>query len=180
MRYLRLCKSREVLVEKFVVGTDIVCCCIEGLDGELTVWPVVEFDMDINSYQDLASKNNLWSWPDENDGSAASPAQPLLLSPIIKRCPATKIPQSICGRAQEQARRIFKEMRASGALNVEFRVDFSDSGNEDDAHLYFIEMSVVPALTDTSVHACCARAGGLEYPDLVESWLKTASLKSIE
>ena len=52
--------------------------------------------------------------------------------------------------------------------------------SKEDAHMYFIEMSVVPALTDMSVHACCARAGGMEYPDLVECWLKTASLKSLE
>lgn len=177
MHNLKLCKSREVLVEQFVVGTDIVCCCLERLDGEVTVWPVVEFDMDVNSYQDLASKNALWGWPDGDDSSSAIPPPPPM--PIIKRCPATKIPQSICCRAQEQASQIFKAMRASGALNVEFRVELSASGNEE-AHMYFIEMSVVPALTDTSVHACCARAGGMEYSDLVETWLKTASLKSIE
>jgi D-alanine-D-alanine ligase-like ATP-grasp enzyme len=168
-RSMKLCKSEEVLIEQFIVGTDIVCCCLEGIDGDVTVWPVVEFDMDVNCYQDLTSKNALWGWPDESDCSAAPP--PL---PIIKRCPATKISQSICARAQEQARCIFKEMRASGALNVEFRV------TEDNAHIYFIEMSVIPALTNTSVHACCAQAGGMDYPDLVECWLKGASLKSLE
>ena len=175
-RCLKLCKSREVLVEQFVVGTDIVCCCVE-IDGELTVWPVVEFDMDPCSFQDLASKNALWGWADDGDGSESSAPPP---PPVIKRCPATRVPPSICIRAQQHARRIFTDMRASGALNVEFRVALSDSGSEENAHMYFIEMSVVPALTDMSVHACCARAGGMEYPDLVECWLKTASLKSLE
>jgi len=35
-RCLRLCKSREVLVEQFVVGMDNVCCCLVR-DGELVV-----------------------------------------------------------------------------------------------------------------------------------------------
>lgn len=171
VRCLKLCKSPQVLVEQFIVGTDIVCCCLENVDGEVTIWPVMEFEMDTNRFQDLASKNTLWGWAGENEVSGTPKPPPLQ---VIKRCPATKVPSSICSKAQDQARAIFKEMRASGALNVEFRV------NETDGKMYFIEMSVVPALTSLSVHACCAKAGGLEYPDLVEIWLKTARLKSLE
>ena len=175
-RKLKLCKSPQVLIEQFIVGTDIVCACIEGTDGEVAVWPVVEFDMDPTRFQDLASKNSLWGWAGgDDDGSGAGPSLPLQ---IIKSCPATKVPQSICEQAQAQALAIFKEMRANGALNVEFRTGPEVDGCK--VPLYFIEMSVVPALTDKSVHACCALAGGLEYPDLVERWLQTARLKSLE
>jgi len=174
VRSLKMCKSPQVLLEKFVIGTDIVCCCLERADGSVTVWPVIEFDMDPARFQDLASKNTLWGWAGGNGEDNAPPLQ------VTKRCPATKISQSICEKAQKQARDIFKEMNASGALNVEFRVELSESGREEDASMYFIEMSVVPALTNLSVHAVCAKAGGMEYDDLVESWLKTARLKSIE
>lgn len=191
-RKLKLCKSPQVLIEQFIIGTDIVCACIEDANGEVTVWPVVEFDMDPTRFQDLASKNVLWGWAGgDDDGSGIPPPPPL---EIIKRCPPTKVPPSICERAQFQARSIFKDMRASGALNVEFRTGpparVGDEGvgvgvegeaeAEAEIPLYFIEMSVVPALTDKSVHACCAKVGGLEYPDLVERWLQTASLKSLE
>lgn len=128
-------------MEQFIVGTDIVCACIEGAGGEVTVWPVVEFDMDPTRFQDLASKNSLWGWAGgDDDGSGGQPPPPLK---IVKRCPATKVPLSICERAQAQALAIFKEMRANGALNVEFR---TGPAVGDEVPLYFIEMVTLTQL----------------------------------
>jgi len=152
-------KAPEALVEKFIVGVDIVVCLLE--DGEaadgITSWPVMEFETELE-WQDNASKNALWGW---EGGANAAPK-------VLKHCPPKFLDPEIQKRAVVMAKAIYGHLRARSALNVEFRVSGED--------IYFIEVSVIPALTSTSVHAACAKAGGVKYEDLVERMLKTASL----
>lgn len=145
----------EALVEKFVPGVDIVVCMLQEADG-LTVWPVMEFETELE-WQDNASKNALWGW----EGGGGKPL-------VVKNCPTKRLDKAVEAKAVAMAKAVYRHFRARSALNVEFRV----SGTE----IYFIEASVIPALTSTSVHATCAKAAGVSYPDLVRRMLSTASL----
>merc|ERR1712190_211671 len=108
-------------------------------------------------WQDNASKNALWGW----EGGGGKPL-------IVKNCPPKSLDKDVEARAIEMAKAVYRHFRARTALNVEFRVSGKD--------IYFIEASVIPALTPTSVHAACAKAAGVSYPDVVHRWLSTATL----
>ncbi|KAK3287086.1 hypothetical protein CYMTET_5389 [Cymbomonas tetramitiformis] len=146
----------EALVEQFIAGVDIVVCLIQT-DAEVIAWPVMEFETELE-WQDNASKNSLWGW---ERGSEGKPT-------VLKHCPPKNLSQAAETKAVAMAKAIYRHLRARGALNVEFRVSGED--------IYFIEVSVIPALTKTSVHATCAKAGDLSYSDLIEQMVKTASL----
>lgn len=145
----------EALIERFIAGVDIVVCLLQGSDG-LTVWPVMEFETELE-WQDNASKNALWGW----EGGGGKPL-------VLKNCPPKHLDREIEAKAVEMAKAVYRHFRARGALNVEFRVSGKD--------IYFIEASVIPALTSMSVHASCAKAAGFTYPELVLRILSTASL----
>lgn len=146
----------EALVEKFIPGVDIVVCLLQT-DAEVIAWPVMEFETELE-WQDNASKNSLWGW---EGGSEGKPK-------VLKHCPPKNLSKAMETKAIAMAKAIFGHLRAKTALNVEFRVSGED--------IYFIEVSVVPALTKTSVHATCAKAADVSYGELIEQMLKTASL----
>lgn len=153
----------ETVVEKFIPGVDIVVCMIEDGLGGVHAWPVMEFETELE-WQDNASKNALWGW--EGGGSDEQERRPA----VLKHCPPKHLDPAIRDKAIAMARAVFRHLRAKTALNVEFRV-CRDTGN-----IHFIEVSVVPGLTATSVHAACAQAGGVPYDALVEKMLATARL----
>jgi len=157
--YLKAIKqvtAPEALVEKFVVGVDIVVCLLQT-DDELTVWPVMEFETELE-WQDNASKNALWGW----EGGGGKPL-------VVKNCPPKHLNKDVEARAIKMAKAVYRHFRARTVLNVEFRVSGTD--------IYFIEASVIPALTPTSVHATCASAAGMSYHELVHKMLASASLE---
>lgn len=155
--------GKEAVVEKFVKGIDIVVCMLESetAAGGVEAWPVMEFETELE-WQDNASKNALWGW----EPTGSSPKQPV----VLKNCPPKHLAPEIERKAVEMAKAIYRHLRAKTALNAEFRV--SEEGD-----IFFIEVSVVPGLTSTSVHATCAAAAGVSYEDLVHRMLATARLE---
>merc|ERR1712012_499940 len=129
--------AAEALVEEFVYGDDIVVCLLQTEDG-VRAWPVMEFETELE-WQDNASKNALWGW----EGGGGKPL-------VQKHCPPKHLAPELATRAVAMAKAVYQHLRAKTALNVEFRVR--------DKEIYFIECSVIPALTSTSVHAACAQA----------------------
>jgi len=144
----------EGMVERFIPGDDIVVTMLQDGSG-VHVWPVMEFETDLE-WQDNASKNTLWGW----DGGGGKPV-------VVKRCPPKKLSPKMQAKAVTMAKAIYHYLRARTALNVEFRVTGED--------IYFIECSVIPAMTSTSVHAACAQAAGVSFAELVERMLVTAT-----
>ena len=145
------CVSTEgILVEQFITGVDVVCCVLDG-----KCLPVMEFKTDLE-WQDLASKNALWDWDGKNAPSKT----------IEKVCPAKALPEAVVADVQKTAKRVYDFLGCRGALNVEFRVAGAD--------VYFVEVSSIPAMTDTSVHAECAKAAGISFPEVAETILLAA------
>jgi len=144
----------EGMVERFIPGDDVVVTMIQD-DAGVRVWPVMEFETDLE-WQDNASKNSLWGW----EGGGGKPL-------VTKRCPPVKLSPEMQEKCTKMAKAIYTYLRARTALNVEFRVAGDD--------IYFIECSVIPAMTSTSVHAACAQAAGVSYTEVVERMLKTAT-----
>jgi len=147
-------KAPEGMVERFIPGDDIVVTMLQDGTG-IRTWPVMEFETDL-LWQDNASKNQLWGW----EGGGGKPV-------VVKQCPPKKLSPQLQAKAVTMANAIYNYLRARTALNVEFRV----CGEE----IYFIECSVIPALTSTSVHAACAQAAGVSYSEVVEQMLATAT-----
>eukprot|EP00746_Dinoflagellata_sp_MGD_P141240 gnl/MRDRNA2_/MRDRNA2_74382_c0_seq1.p1 gnl/MRDRNA2_/MRDRNA2_74382_c0~~gnl/MRDRNA2_/MRDRNA2_74382_c0_seq1.p1 ORF type:complete len:344 (-),score=85.11 gnl/MRDRNA2_/MRDRNA2_74382_c0_seq1:408-1439(-) len=153
----------ETVVEKFVKGVDVVVCMLEGKSAEegVEAWPVMEFETELE-WQDNASKNALWGW----EGGAADTKKPV----VLKNCPPKHLAPEIERKTVEMAKAIYRHLRAKTALNAEFRIS-------EEGEIYFIEVSVVPGLTSTSVHATCAAAAGVSYEDLVDRMLATARVE---
>jgi D-alanine-D-alanine ligase len=167
----------EVVVERFVTGVDVVVCLLEdGGSGEVCAWPVMEFETDLE-WQDNASKNALWGWKDDDVGDGKGGAEeaaggnqsdpkPL----VVKNCPPKHLAKDVEVRCVDMAKAVFRHLRAKTALNVEFRVTST-------GEVFFIEVSVVPGITSASVHAVCAHAAEVSYPEVVERMLQTARLE---
>ena len=83
---------------------------------------------------------------------------------IEKVCPAKALPEAVVADVQKTAKRVYDFLGCRGALNVEFRVAGAD--------VYFVEVSSIPAMTDTSVHAECAKAAQ-PASTLILGWLSS-------
>jgi len=137
----------KVLIEAAVVGREVECGILEGVDGlpaaslpgEIRLLPGYEFYDFEAKYLETATELD---------------------------CPAD-LPAEVTERLQDMARRAFTTLDCSGLARVDFFV-------EADGDLILNEVNTMPGFTPSSMFPRMWAATGLDYPALVDRLLQTA------
>jgi len=80
-----------------------------------------------------------------------------------------ELPEKVTRKIQDDALKIYKAVGCRHYARVDFRL------NEKNEH-YFLEINTLPGMTSTSLLPMAAQAGGLEFPDLVDTIIKIAMI----
>ena len=137
----------KVLVEAAVVGREVECGILEGLDGR----PAASVPAEIRLVGDYAFY--------DFDAKYLDAATEL-------DCPAD-LPADVTEALQDAARRAFVALDCSGLARVDFFVG-------PDSELTLNEVNTMPGFTPTSMFPRMWAATGLDYPELVDRLVQTA------
>ena len=140
------CDSK-VLVEAAVVGREVECGILEGLDGA----PAASVPAEIRLVGDYAFYDFEAKYLD-----AATELD----------CPAV-LPDDVAARLQDMARRAFVALDCAGLARVDFFVG-------DDGTVTLNEVNTMPGFTPSSMFPRMWAATGLDYPALVDRLVDTA------
>ncbi|MEU1353915.1 D-alanine--D-alanine ligase [Streptomyces cinnamoneus] len=135
------------MVEEYVPGRPCTVGVLE-VEGELTVLPVHDVETD-RPFYDYEAKHDL--------------------SLRREHCPSI-LPEQTTKLMQQLALRVHRRIGAHGLSRVDFMA--TESGRTT-----MLEINTVPGLSEAGNLATMARAGGMEYPVLLEHVLKTAFTK---
>ena len=135
----------EVLVEEFIDGREMACGVIEK-DGKLIALPMTE----------IISENEFFDYEAKYEGKSneITPAE---------------IPNIIRDEAQEKAKKIYRILKLSGAI----RVDYFLKGND----LFLMEVNTIPGLSAESILPQEAIAHGYSLEDFFDIMLSEALTK---
>ena len=142
-----LCCDPKVLVEAAVVGREVECGLLEGVDGQ----PVASVPAEIRLVGDYTFYDFEAKYLD-----AATELD----------CPADLEPD-VAQRLQELAQRAFTALGCSGLARVDFFVGA-------DGALTVNEVNTMPGFTSTSMFPRMWAAAGVDYPTLVDRLIATA------
>ena len=137
----------KVLVEAAVVGREVECGILEGLDGKPAASVPAEIRL-VGDYEFYDFEAKYLDAATELD------------------CPAD-LPDDVTARLQDLARRAFTALDCSGLA----RVDFFVGPNHE---LTLNEVNTMPGFTPTSMFPRMWAATGLDYPALVDRLVGTA------
>ncbi|MFH1781736.1 MAG: D-alanine--D-alanine ligase [Patescibacteria group bacterium] len=133
----------EVLVEDFIKGDEYTVGVI-GPNDKATALPVTHIKANKGKFYDYKSKY-------APGGSTHT-------------CPA-EIDDILRGKLQTTALEVYRIMGCEGMSRIDFMVD--QKGNH-----YFIEVNTIPGMTDTSLLPEAAKAGGIEFPKLLNNLIQ--------
>lgn len=137
----------KVLIEAAVVGREIECGILEGVDGQ----PAASAPGEIRLLGDVAFY--------DFDAKYLDTATELT-------CPA-ELPAAVTEQLQEAARRAFTVLGCSGLARVDFFVGAQ-------GELTLNEVNTMPGFTGSSMFPRMWAATGLDYPSLVDRLVQTA------
>jgi D-alanine-D-alanine ligase len=137
----------KVLVEAAVVGREVECGILEGVDG----LPAASVPAEIRLVGDYAFYDFEAKYLD---------------TATELDCPAD-LPADVAERLQDMARRAFTALDCSGLARVDFFVGA-------DGELTLNEVNTMPGFTPTSMFPRMWAATGLDYPSLVDRLVQTA------
>jgi D-alanine-D-alanine ligase len=137
------------LIEQFIDGTEITCAVLgEGVGAQAL--PVLEIvPQSAGGFYDYEAKYS-------QGGS-------LHLHP-------PRLPQSVVAKAQKHALAIYRALNCRGVARADFIVD--ENGTP-----YFLEINVLPGMTEMSLVPDAARVQGLQFPQLLEFLIESAVKK---
>ena len=137
----------KVLIEAAVLGREVECGILEGLDGA----PAASVPAEIR----LAGDHDFYDFEAKYlDGATEL------------ECPAD-LPSDVVERLQDMARRAFVALDCSGLARVDFFVGA-------DGAVTLNEVNTMPGFTPTSMFPLMWAATGLDYPAVVDRLVQTA------
>jgi D-alanine-D-alanine ligase len=137
----------KVLIEAAVVGREVECGLLEGVDGEPDASVPAEIRL-VGDYDFYDFEAKYLDTATELD------------------CPAD-LPADVTEQLQELARRAFAALDCSGLARVDFFVGA-------DGTLTLNEVNTMPGFTATSMFPLMWAATGLDYPSMVDRLVQTA------
>lgn len=143
-------KYQDVFVEKFIAGAEVTVGVLP-IDGILTALPILE----------LRPKGEFYDF-----NSKYTPGGTEFILPA-------ELPPEVTGKIQAIAKQAYLALGCSGAVRVDFVL-------QDRQTPWILEINTNPGMTDQSDLPAEARAYGIEFPDLVEMILLSASIKGKE
>ncbi len=132
-------ESEVIMIEEFIKGREFTVGVI-GPNNNPQVLPVTEIKANVSKFYDYKAKY-------EEGGSTHI-------------CPA-EIDEELKTKMQETAVRVYQILGCQGMSRVDFMV--SEEGVP-----YFIEVNTIPGMTDVSLLPEAAKAGGIEFPELLD------------
>ena len=142
--------DRKVLLERYVAGRDLAVSVIDAPDGSGPVaLPIVEAVPREEDFYDFESRYEI--------------GRTTFVCPAQLDEPATR-------RAQDVALDVYRGLGCFGFARIDLMLA--------DAELFVLEANTVPGLTETSLLPQAADAAGIDFDELIERMLASASRRS--
>ncbi len=146
---IALLDGSGALIEQFVSGTEITCAVL-GAGDEAEALPVLEIvPQSAGGFYDYEAKYS--------EGGSLHLHPPRLEKAVVEA-------------ASNYALKIYRTLNCRGVARADFIVDESDTP-------YFLEINVLPGMTEMSLVPDAARVRGLEFPQLLEFLIESALKK---
>lgn len=133
-------ESDEVMVEKFMAGTEITCGCYKRPDGSIVTFPITEV-VTTQEFFDYDAKYN----------GKVSEITPARIAPEITE------------RVQQMTRHIYRLLGCYGII----RIDYILAGEPGKEQINMLEINTTPGMTATSFIPQQVRAAGLDIKDVL-------------
>lgn len=133
-------ESDEVMVEKFMAGTEITCGCYKRPDGSIVTFPITEV-VTTQEFFDYDAKYN-------GKVSEITPA---------------RIDPETTERVQQMTRHIYRLLGCYGII----RIDYILAGEPGKEQINMLEINTTPGMTATSFIPQQVRAAGLDIKDVL-------------
>ena len=133
-------ESDEVMVEKFMAGTEITCGCYKRPDGSIVTFPITEV-VTTQEFFDYDAKYN---------------------GKVSEITPARIAPETT-ERVQQMTRHIYRLLGCYGII----RIDYILAGEPGKEQINMLELNTTPGMTATSFIPQQVRAAGLDIKDVL-------------
>ena len=133
-------ESDEVMVEKFMAGTEITCGCYKRPDGSIVTFPITEV-VTTQEFFDYDAKYN---------------------GKVSEITPARIAPETT-ERVQQMTRHIYRLLGCYGII----RIDYILTGAPGKEQINMLEINTTPGMTATSFIPQQVRAAGLDIKDVL-------------
>ena len=133
-------ESDEVMVEKFMAGTEITCGCYKRPDGSIVTFPITEV-VTTQEFFDYDAKYN----------GKVSEITPARIAPETTK------------RVQQMTRHIYRLLGCYGII----RIDYILAGEPGKEQINMLEINTTPGMTATSFIPQQVRAAGLDIKDVL-------------
>lgn len=133
-------ESDEVMVEKFMAGTEITCGCYKRPDGSIVTFPITEV-VTTQEFFDYDAKYN---------------------GKVSEITPARIAPETT-ERVQQMTRHIYRLLGSYGII----RIDYILTGEPGKEQINMLEINTTPGMTATSFIPQQVRAAGLDIKDVL-------------
>ena len=133
-------ESDEVMVEKFMAGTEITCGCYKRPDGSIVTFPITEV-VTTQEFFDYDAKYN---------------------GKVSEITPARIAPETT-ERVQQMTRHIYRLLGCYGII----RIDYILTGEPGKEQINMLEINTTPGMTATSFIPQQVRAAGLDIKDVL-------------
>ena len=133
-------ESDEVMVEKFMAGTEITCGCYKRPDGSIVTFPITEV-VTTQEFFDYDAKYN---------------------GKVTEITPARIAPETT-ERVQQMTRHIYRLLGCYGII----RIDYILAGEPGKEQINMLEINTTPGMTATSFIPQQVRAAGLDIKDVL-------------
>ena len=134
-------ESDEVMVEKFMAGTEITCGCYKRPDGSIVTFPITEV-VTTQEFFDYDAKYN----------GQVQEITPARLSPETTK------------RVEEETSRIYDILHCNGIIRIDYIISKDADGND---KINMLEINTTPGMTATSFIPQQVRAAGLDIKDVL-------------
>jgi D-alanine-D-alanine ligase len=142
----------KVLIEAAVLGREIECGVLEHPDGRLQASPTAEIHLaGDHAFYDFDAK---------------------YLDDVVTFDIPAKLELQVEERIQEMAVQAFRALDAQGLSRVDFFV-------AEDGELVINEVNTMPGFTPISMYPRVFQVAGIEYPELLETLIRTAQARGI-
>ncbi|MDH6357966.1 D-alanine--D-alanine ligase [Parabacteroides sp. PF5-9] len=135
-------EGKEVIIEKYMEGTEVTCGCYKTKKGKEVVFPLTEVVTE-NEFFDFDAKYN-------GQSDEITPA---------------RLPEALTKKIQQQTSRIYDLLGAKGLIRVDYII-LAD--NEP----YMLEVNTVPGMTVASFIPQQVRAAGLDIQEVMSDLIE--------
>ena len=133
-------ESDEVMVEKFMAGTEITCGCYKRPDGSIVTFPITE----------VVTTQEFFDYDAKYNGK-------------VSEIPPARIAPATTERVQQMTRHIYRLLGCYGII----RIDYILAGEPGKEQINMLEINTTPGMTATSFIPQQVRAAGLDIKDVL-------------